>query len=425
MRVLVIGSGGREHALVWRLRQCEQVECVYAVPGNPGMAIDGSCIPGAPSSAAEIVALAETVAADLTIVGPEAPLVAGLADEFLARKLLIIGPDSYGAQLEGSKIFAKQFMAEHGIPTADFTVVETAAELERTVAKFGFPVALKADGLAAGKGVVLGKTQAEALETGRAMLAGSLVGDAGRRIVIERCLQGEEVSFIVLSDGERYFTFAPTQDHKAVFDNDEGPNTGGMGAYCADGILPDSLRSTVLQTIVEPTLAALRESGHPFRGFLYFGLMLTSEGPQVLEFNVRLGDPETQPLMVRLSGDFAGLLESAARGQLDPSLVGWKPGSSACIVLTSEGYPGAYPKGRPIDGLREAEQGSVKVFHAGTLLQEGRIVTSGGRVLGVTAAGATLQEALSNAYTAVGQIHFEGMHVRRDIGQKGIKRQLT
>jgi phosphoribosylamine--glycine ligase len=384
--------------------------------------MEASCIPGAIGSAEEIASLVETLAVDLTVVGPEAPLVDGLVDVFNTRGLPIVGPSKFGAQLEGSKVFSKQFMQEHGIPTADFAVVETMADLEKHIDRFGFPVALKADGLAAGKGVVLVKDKKEALDTGRAMLAGDLVGEAGRRLVIEQFLRGEEVSFIVLSDGENFFSFAPTQDHKAVFDNDEGPNTGGMGAYCADSILDDQARKAILDQIVEPTLAALRKQGHPYRGFLYFGLMMTSAGPKLLEYNVRLGDPETQPLMYRMTGDFARLLESAAKGKLDASLVGWAPGATACVVLASAGYPGAYHTGIPITGIRAADSSSSKVFQAGTLLHEGKLVTSGGRVLGVTASGATLQEAIDRAYGAVEKIHFEGMHFRRDIGQKGLRR---
>jgi phosphoribosylamine--glycine ligase len=384
--------------------------------------METSCIPGAIGSAEEIASLVETLAVDLTVVGPEAPLVDGLVDVFNTRGLPIVGPSKFGAQLEGSKVFSKQFMQEHSIPTAGFAVVETMADLEKHIDRFGFPVALKADGLAAGKGVVLVKDKKEALDTGRAMLAGDLVGEAGRRLVIEQFLSGEEVSFIVLSDGENFFSFAPTQDHKAVFDNDEGPNTGGMGAYCADSILDDQARKAILDQIVKPTLAALRKQGHPYRGFLYFGLMMTAEGPKLLEYNVRLGDPETQPLMYRMTGDFARLLESAAKGKLDASLVGWTPGATACVVLASAGYPGAYHTGIPITGIPAADSASSKVFQAGTLLHEGKLVTSGGRVLGVTAGGATLQEAIDRAYGAVEKIHFEGMHFRRDIGQKGLRR---
>ena len=422
MKALVIGSGGREHALVWKLGQSDGVQQVYCVPGNAGIAMDASCIPGDIASSAELVALAETLGIDFTVVGPEAPLVDGLVDEFTTRKLPIVGPSQFAAQLEGSKLFAKEFMRDHGIPTADFALLETAEDIDQHISRFGFPVALKADGLAAGKGVVLAKSEQEARETAQNMLAGQFVGDAGRRIVLERFLQGEEVSFIVLSDGSSYFVYPPTQDHKPAFDNDEGPNTGGMGAYCDPAILTDELRATIIDTVVEPTLDGLRNAGHPFRGFLYCGLMMTPQGPQVLEYNVRMGDPETQPLMFRMGGNFCELMFSAARGELQPDVVDWHPGPTACVVLCSEGYPGSYPKGRQIQGIAEAEQNGAKVFHAGTRLQEGKLITWGGRVLGVTAGGGDLPQALDTAYDAVAKIHFEGMHYRKDIGRKGLLR---
>ena len=420
MKALVIGSGGREHALVWKLRQSEGVEQVFCVTGNAGIAMDGSCIPGDIAEPAELVALAETLGADFTVVGPEAPLVAGLVDEFEARELPIVGPSKFAAQLEGSKLFAKEFMRDHGIPSADFRLLESSDDIDRHITRFGFPVALKADGLAAGKGVVLAKNEQEARETAATMLAGQLVGDAGRRIVLEQYLQGQEVSFIILSDGSKYFVYPPTQDHKPVFDNDEGPNTGGMGAYCNPAILSDDLRGTIIDTVVEPTLDGLRRAGHPFRGFLYCGLMMTPGGPQVLEFNVRMGDPETQPLMYRMTGNFAELMFSAAKGELRPDAVGWSTGPTACVVLCSQGYPGSYPRGRHIQGITEAEQNGAKVFHAGTRLQGGKLATAGGRVLGVTAGGEGLRQALDAAYEAVGKIRFEGMHYRKDIGSKGL-----
>ena len=423
MKALVVGSGGREHALVWKLRQSEGVQQVYCVPGNAGIAMEASCIPGDIASSSELVALAETLGADFTIVGPEAPLVNGLVDAFAARKLPIVGPSKFASQLEGSKLFAKEFMRDHSIPSADFALLENAADIDQHISRFGFPVALKADGLAAGKGVVLAKNEQEARETAQTMLAGRLVGDAGRRIVLEQFLQGEEVSFIVLSDGGNYLVYPPTQDHKPVFDNDEGPNTGGMGAYCDPAILSNDLRSTIIDTVVEPTLDGLRKAGHPFRGFLYCGLMMTSEGPQVLEYNVRMGDPETQPLMFRMRGNFAELMSSAARGELQTDSVSWSPGPTACVVLCSEGYPGEYPRGRHIEGVPEAERNGAKVFHAGTRLQGGELVTAGGRVLGVTAGGDSLRQALETAYEAVAKIHFEGMHYRKDIGSKGLIRQ--
>lgn len=381
MKVLVIGSGGREHALVWKLRQSASVDQVYCVPGNAGIAMEASCIPGDVLSPLELACLAETLDATLTVVGPEAPLVAGLVDEFDRRGRTVLGPTRGAAQLEGSKIFTKQFLQRHSIPTARFLVVETSEDIPEAVGQFGFPVVLKADGLAAGKGVVIANDGAEARQTAIAMLQGHLVGAAGRRIVVEEFLQGPEASFILLTDGKEYLLFPPTRDHKRAQDNDKGPNTGGMGAYCSPGILSDAESRTVVQTIIEPTLHGMRELGLPFRGFLYCGLVLTSDGPKVLEFNVRMGDPETQPLLYRLdSQNFADVLLSAATGRLGSSTFSWKQQSTVCVVLASGGYPGQYDRGFPISGLADAEAMGVKVFHSGTLLREGQPVTSGGRV---------------------------------------------
>ena len=422
MKVLVVGGGGREHAFSWRLCRSDSVEQVYAVPGNAGIARDCSCIPGDINSNDEIACLAECLNVDLTVIGPEAPLVAGMADEFRARNLPVVGPGGGAAQLEGSKIFSKQFMRRHDIPTADFAIVESVAELEDNLNRFGFPVALKADGLAAGKGVVIVHNEQEARETGAAMLSGNIVGDAGRRLLIEQFLSGEEVSFIVLSDGETFFEFPPTQDHKPALDNDKGPNTGGMGAYCDPRILTEAERQTILTAVVETSLTGIRADGHPFVGFLYCGLMMTADGPKVLEYNVRMGDPETQPLMYRMTGDAGELLLSAARGSLDPTVVGWSDGPTCCVVCAAPGYPGSYPRGLPITGIKEAEATSAKVFHAGTRFHEGKLVTGGGRVLGVTAGGDDLAAAIQNAYTAVEKVNFKGLHNRTDIGQKGLKR---
>ncbi len=424
MKILVIGAGGREHALVWRLRQSDSAPQVYCAPGNAGIATEASCIPASLDSPDELVELARTLDVALTIVGPEAPLVAGIADAFQAARLPIVAPDTFAAQLEGSKIFAKQFMAERDIPTAAFAVVESAADLTTHLDRFDYPIAVKADGLAAGKGVVIAQTRAEAEETAQQMLAGDLVAGAGHHLILEEFLRGEELSFILLCDGANHFVFPPTQDHKPAFDNDEGPNTGGMGAYCDPRILPDELNATILDRIVEPTLAGLQDLGHPFRGFLYVGLMITADGAKVLEFNVRMGDPETQPLMHRIRGDFAGFLASAANGALDPTLVTWDPGPTACVVLAAEGYPGSYPKGRPITGIPDADATGAKVFHAGTLFGKGRFSTAGGRVLGVTAGGETLAKALETTYAAVDKIHFDGMHYRSDIGRRGLARYV-
>ncbi len=421
MKALVIGGGGREHALAWRLLQSDSIEKVYCTPGNAGIAFDASCIPADIGSNAELAALAETLAVDFTVVGPEAPLVAGVVDYFLARSLPIVGPTQAGAQLEGSKVFSKEFLVRNGIPTAKAATVETVAELDAALAQIGVPVALKADGLAAGKGVVLCQSLEEAKTAGREMLAGKVVGEAGSRLLVEEFLVGREVSFIVLSDGERMFEFRPTQDHKAAYEGDKGPNTGGMGAYCDDAILDAPLRQRVLDEVVEPTLAGMSRTGDAFRGFLYVGLMIGEDGPKVLEFNVRLGDPETQPLLYRMIGDFGELMASAARGALDASAAAWQDGATACVVMASGGYPGAYPKGVEISGVAAADRTGAKVFHAGTMLKEGRLVTSGGRVLGVTARGADLKAALDLAYAGVAEISFDGAHFRRDIGHRGLR----
>ena len=421
MKVLVVGSGGREHALSWKLGQSASVEQVYCVPGNAGMATEFSCLPADVTSNAEVASLAESLAVDLTVIGPEAPLAAGIVDEFRSRRLPIVGPSARGAQLEGSKTFAKEFMQRHGIPTAESALIESESALDASLSRFGYPVALKADGLAAGKGVVIVKDEPEARRTAASLLSGELVGGAGHRFLVEQFLTGEEVSFIVLSDGTGFYDFPPTQDHKPAFDNDQGPNTGGMGAYCDPAILSTEQRDTIISTIVDPTLNGIRETGTPFTGFLYCGLMMTAEGPKVLEYNVRLGDPETQPLMYRMTGDLGELLLSAANGELDTASVQWSDGPTVCVVLASQGYPGDYPKGRPIDGIRAAEENGAKVFHAGTCFHQGKIATAGGRVLGVTAGGKDLDSAIANTYAAVQEIHFEGAHYRGDIGQKGLR----
>ncbi len=403
MRILVLGSGGREHALAWKLAQSTDVE-VFACPGNPGMAAVGRCVPLSGS----YLDAAAAVGADVTVVGPEAPLVAGVVDEFRARGRRIVGPDQNGARLEGSKIFAKNFLTQRQIPTAAFVTLDNPADARKAMARFGFPVVLKADGLAAGKGVIVAHDSAEA--------EGALAALQGR-LVIEEFLTGEEISFIALCDGKDVVPLAPTQDHKAVFDGDAGPNTGGMGAYCDSSLLTEAQTCEVLDRVIYPTVEAMR-----FTGFLYAGLMMTSDGPKVLEFNVRLGDPETQPLMHRMASDFVPALLAAADGSLASVKLEWRSGPSVCVVMASEGYPGSYPTGRPIRGVEAAEAVGATVFQAGTRQGPQGLETAGGRVLGVTASGDHLAEAIDRAYAGVREIHFTGMHYRRDIGRKGLQR---
>lgn len=400
MKILVIGSGGREHALAWKLAQSPGVQ-VFAAPGNPGIAKVGICLAASPLDAAT------SIDADLTVVGPEAPLVAGIVDEFRARGVKIIGPTAEAARLEGSKIYAKHFLMQMKIPTARFVTAENPVEARRALDRFQFPVVLKADGLAAGKGVVIARDRGEAEEALKTLSG---------RLVIEEFLEGEEVSFIALCDGKSAVPLAATQDHKAAYDGDCGPNTGGMGAYSDSTILTEAEAREILDRIIYPTVEATG-----FTGFLYAGLMMTAAGPKVLEFNVRLGDPETQPLMHRMTTDFAQVLVAAAHGELEGVKLVWRNGPSVCVVLASGGYPGAYETGKPIHGIDAAEATGAIVFHAGTKVATS-LETAGGRVLGVTASGPDLATAIEHAYQGVRVIHFEGMHYRTDIGAKGLRR---
>lgn len=404
MKILVIGSGGREHALAWKLAQSARCRKLLAVPGNPGIAQVAECIQPPAMTPATLAGFARDAGVDLTIVGPEAPLVGGVVDAFRSHGLRIIGPTAAAARLEGSKVFAKQFMAEAGIPTARFRAVPGAADARRCLDEFGYPVVIKADGLAAGKGVIVAEDREQALVALEKLPAGPLV--------IEEYLTGEEVSFIAVCDGIKATPLEPTQDHKAVYDGDRGPNTGGMGAYCDSRILTSAERSRVMDTIIHPTLERMRQLGTPFTGFLYAGLMMTSDGPKVLEFNVRMGDPEAQPLMYRMASDLVATL-------LDGASIEWRPEPSVCIVLAAAGYPGTPRTGDLITGIDDC---GATVFHAGTRQTEHGLVTAGGRVLGVTSSGPDLPAAISNTYKAVRRIHFDGMHYRSDIGRKGLKR---
>lgn len=422
MKVLVIGGGGREHAICWRLALSESVKEVYAAPGNPGCARVARIVRPGSNTPRGYLDLAQSLGIDLTVVGPEAPLVDGVVDAFDAAGLRIFGPTRAAAQLEGSKIFSKQFMLRHGVPTARFVATDDSVQARAALDEFTYPLVIKADGLAAGKGVVIVQDRTDAGATLDAMFAGTLVGEAGSRVVIEEFLSGEEVSFIALSDGESVLPFEPSQDHKTIFEGDTGPNTGGMGAYSDSRILPPALRQQVVDTVMTPTIQGMKAEGTPFKGFLYAGLMMTKDGPKTLEFNVRLGDPETQALMHRLDGDFGALLMEAAAGRLRPELLGTKPGPSVCVVLAAAGYPGKVRTGDLIHGIESAESAGAAVFHAGTKAVEGGVATAGGRVLGVTHSGETLPEAIAKVYQAVDRIHFDGMQVRRDIGKKGLAR---
>ena len=402
MRILIIGSGGREHALAWRLSQSPLIEEIFASPGNPGMAELGTCIPG-PADVSGYTDIASRFGADLTIVGPEAPLVAGVVDHFRACGLKIVGPTQAAARLEGSKRFAKEFFLRAGIPTA---------RLGKSVSDLSFPMVIKADGLAGGKGVIIAQDQREADEA---------LAKLGTDVIFEEFLQGEEVSFIGVSNGRDLVPFTPTQDHKRLCDNDEGPNTGGMGAYADSRILTSAQSGEIMDRIMLPALAQMAKEGAPFTGFLYAGLMMTTNGPKVLEFNVRLGDPETQALMHSYQGDLVELLEPAANGAALPAPAK-SVFSSACVVLASAGYPDQPQTGDVIHGLEDAESKGAVVFHAGTKQIGERLVTNGGRVLGVTAGGENLKEAIDAAYAAARHIHFEGMQYRSDIGQKGLRR---
>jgi len=422
-KVLVVGGGGREHAIAWKLAQSEKVDKVYAAPGNPGIAQIGECLPFGAGEIEKLAEFAEREGIDLTVVGPEAPLVAGIADEFQKRGLKIFGPSKRAAMLEGSKAFAKEMMVKFGVPTADFKVFENPEEAKEYVRKRGAPLVVKADGLAAGKGVVVARSTEEALEAIDKIMVERLFKEAGKRVVIEDFLEGEEASYLVITDGERYIPLATSQDHKAVFDGDRGPNTGGMGAYSPAPVLSEEMEEEVKKRVIEPILKGMRESGRTFRGILYAGLMITKEGVKVLEFNVRFGDPEAQTLLRRLDDDIYEVFSEVAQGELKRDSLSWKDETSICVVLASKGYPIKAETGKEITGIEEAEKvESVKVFHAGTKLENGKLLTAGGRVLNVTALGKDIREARERAYRAVQKIHFDGMHYRRDIGEKALRR---
>ena len=417
MKLLVIGGGAREHALVWKLRQSRLVSQVWCVPGNGGISQLAECIAVNLADISSLADLAQKLQIDLTVVGPEQPLVDGIADEFDRRHLRIIGPSRECARLEGSKVFAKQFLERHNIPTARvYGVFDSAETAARRLEGLSYPIVLKADGLCGGKGVLVAKSYVEALQFVKQVLLKKEFGDAGRQLLIEEALSGKELSFIVLSDGHDFLSLVPSRDHKRVFDGDLGPNTGGMGAYSCDEIISPSTEAEIRSQIVEPTLTALVRDGCGYRGFLYFGLMLTASGPKVLEFNCRLGDPETQAIMARVNFDLAEVLTAAAERKLGRQEIKWHPGASVCVVIASGGYPDKYQISKEIQGLEAAAAvEGVSVYHSGTQRMGDKYYTSSGRVLSVTAVGETLDAARRKAYDAVHLIHFSNCHYRSDI----------
>jgi phosphoribosylamine--glycine ligase len=423
LKVLVVGSGGREHALVWKIAQSPLVDRIYAAPGNPGMAKHAELVPVAADDVAMLRDFAAANRVDLTVVGPEAPLAAGLADLLAKEGLLVCGPSKAAARLEGSKVFTKNILAKYGVPTADFRVFDDCDEAEQYVLTHRLPVVIKADGLAAGKGVAVAGTYEEAVAFLRDVMEKRVFGAAGERVVVEECLTGEEASYIVFTDGEKIVPLPTSQDHKRIGDGDTGPNTGGMGAYSPAPVVTAEVEKKALEKIFRPLLAGMRAEGTPFRGILYGGLMIEHGEPKVLEFNVRFGDPEAQPLFMRLKSDLVPLLVQCAQGKLTDAEMEIDPRPTVCIVMSSAGYPGAYKKGFAITGIEEAEGlGDVQVFHAGTALKDGRLVNNGGRVLGVTAVDRDIRSAIERAYRAVEKIRWEGAYYRSDIGKKALLR---
>ena len=423
MKVLLIGAGGREHALAWKIAQSPRLEHLYVAPGNAGTAALAAPAENVPIPAADtpaLVAFARANAIDLVIVGPEGPLAAGLADALQAAGIAVFGPSAAAAEIEASKAFAKAFMARHGMPTARYAAFDQLDPALDHLRALDYPVVIKASGLAAGKGVILPATSAEAEAVLRRILLAREFGPAGDEVIIEERLSGPEVSLLAFCDGLTVRPMLPAQDHKNLLDGDRGPNTGGMGAYAPAPICPPARLAELTRTILQPAIDGLRAEGRPFVGVLYAGLMLTADGPRVLEFNCRFGDPETQAILPLLDSDLLDIAEACTRGALAGVDIRWKPGAAACVVLASAGYPGASPLGLPISGL-DAPLDQAVAFHAGTRRADGQVVTAGGRVLAVTGWGADLPQALAHAYAGVGAIHFEGQHYRRDIGHRALE----
>lgn len=423
MQVLVIGGGGREHTLVWKLAQSKKVTKLYAAPGNPGMKDLAECVDLDIADLDGLADWAEKHAIDLTVVGPEAPLVAGIVDVFKARGLTIFGPSAKAAEIEGSKIFSKELMEKYGVPTAFFKVCDNLADAKAFVEEKGAPIVIKADGLAAGKGVVVAMTKDEALAALDEMMGAHKFGSAGNRVVIEEFMEGEEASLLAFTDGRTIVPMLAAQDHKRVNDGDQGPNTGGMGAYCPAPVMTDALKEKTVKEVLRPIVDALAKEGRPYSGCLYAGLMIKGDSVKVVEFNARFGDPETQVVLPLLKSDLAEIMVACANGTLTPDLVEWSDKAAVCVVMASGGYPASYKKGIPITGLKAANaMDDVVVFHAGTREADGKILTNGGRVLGVTAVADDIPSAQQKAYDAVDKIHFDGAHYRQDIAWRALRR---
>ncbi|RJP29664.1 MAG: phosphoribosylamine--glycine ligase [Candidatus Omnitrophota bacterium] len=429
MRILVIGSGGREHALVWKIAQSKSVDKIFCAPGNAGIAQQAECIDIKPDDITGLLDFARRQNVDLTVVGPEVPLSLGIADEFKKYKLNIFGPNKAAAQLESSKVFSKQMMARYQVPTAEFRVFQDLDEAKRFISVRGAPCVIKADGLAQGKGVFVAKTVEEANQAASLILRDKIFGNSGKKIIVEDCLEGPEASILVFTDSEYVIPLASSQDHKRIFDNDQGPNTGGMGAYSPAPVVDKAMFDLIMQKVIYKMVKGLLNEGIEYQGVLYAGIMITKDGPKTLEFNVRFGDPETQAILPRLKTDIVEVMLACAKKQLSKvKTLDWDNRSCVCVVCSSKGYPGAYDKGKEIKGIEEAEKiEGVKVFHAGTKFLPSTVhspqstcVTDGGRVLGVSGLGTTIKEAINKTYQGVSKIHFDGMHYRKDIASKAL-----
>lgn len=421
MKVLVVGGGGREHALVWKLSQSPRVDKIFCAPGNAGIAQLAECVDISATDVDGLLEFAQRAEIDLTVVGPEAPLIAGLTEKFESAGLKVFGPGQKAAEIEGSKALAKEIMEKYGIPTAKYQVFTEAAPAIAYIKELGAPIVVKADGLAAGKGVIVAEDVDTAVNAVKEIMEDQIFGEAGARVLVEEFLEGEEVSVLAFTDGENVVPLVPSQDHKRVFDNDEGLNTGGMGAYSPAPVYTPEIAEITIKDILIPTIQGMKAEGRTYRGVIYAGLMVTKDGPKVLEYNARFGDPEAQPVLMRLETDLVDIIDSILEGRLDKQEIKWSEEATVCVVMASGGYPGSFEKGKVISGLEQVSSDAY-VFHAGTALQNDEVVTSGGRVMGVTAKGKTIKDAINNAYAEVEKIHFDGVHYRKDIGAKALKR---